>query len=350
MIHSTYFHRVQAETSTRFWINNPTLDEARKALNAGAVGCTTNPSYVSKLLASPADAAYVDRAIAMLIPYIPDNSQVAAIVQRLMVARLSELFMPLYDATAGKQGFVTIQGDPYDEIDAAKIVEDGLKNRIAGPNIMVKIPVTIPGIKAIKDFVKLDIPVMATEVMGLSQAVAIAEAYEEIAKQSGNTPPFFVTHITGILDDHFKRVIESQGIEISKDAVAWAGLSIAKKQYALYKDRQYQGLMIGGGARKLEDFTELVGLDMHITINWKGSAQTLLDIDGPVVSRAASYPGQKVIDELLKKLPDYRRAYEVDGMKPDEFYDYGGVELFRTSFMMGWNMLLDRIVTQRRRS
>ena len=51
-----YFHRVQAETPTRFWVNNPTLEQAKQALAEGAVGCTTNPSYVSKLFSSPEDS------------------------------------------------------------------------------------------------------------------------------------------------------------------------------------------------------------------------------------------------------------------------------------------------------
>jgi transaldolase len=41
----TYFHRVAKLTSTKFWINNVTREEARWALEAGACGCTQNPSY-----------------------------------------------------------------------------------------------------------------------------------------------------------------------------------------------------------------------------------------------------------------------------------------------------------------
>ena len=40
-----YFHRLHQETPTRLWINNPTLEEADLAIEAGAISCTTNPSY-----------------------------------------------------------------------------------------------------------------------------------------------------------------------------------------------------------------------------------------------------------------------------------------------------------------
>ena len=45
-----YFHRVQAQTATRFWINNVTRQEAKLAIEAGAVGCTQNPSFPYKML------------------------------------------------------------------------------------------------------------------------------------------------------------------------------------------------------------------------------------------------------------------------------------------------------------
>jgi len=106
--------------------------------------------------------------------------------------------------------------------------------------------------------------------------------------------------------------------------------------------------MIGGGARKLEDFTELVGGDLHITINWKGTADTLIEADGLVVSRIEDNLSEEEMQILKDRLPDYGRALEVDGMQVDEYYDYGGVELFRTSFQKGWNELLALIAERRR--
>jgi len=52
---SGYFARVSAETPTRLWINNPTDDELRMALAAGAIGCTTNPAYAGGLLTRAPD-------------------------------------------------------------------------------------------------------------------------------------------------------------------------------------------------------------------------------------------------------------------------------------------------------
>jgi transaldolase len=347
---SQYFHNVQKQTPTRFWINNPTLEQAKQAIAAGAKGCTTNPSYVSKLFASLDDYRCVLRSIDLLIPYEPNDSVIASKVQQMMVARLADLFLPLYKASEGREGLVTIQGDPFTETDTQSIIEEGLENRKIGENVCIKIPVTVWGIDAISTMVNHNIPTMATEVMGLSQVVSICETYQKASESSGATPPFYVTHITGILDDHFKNVIQKNQLEISPEAIKYAGLSIAKREYALMKERHYPGSMIGGGARKLEDFTELVGGDLAVTINWKGTAEVLLDLDRPVVPRIDSDLDDCYIDELKNTLPDYARSYAVDGMQPEEYYDFGAVVLFRNSFQKGWTQLLELISKRRKES
>lgn len=348
-MNTTYFHRVHAQTATRFWINNPTLEQAKKAIEEGAVGCTTNPSYVSKLFSSEEDMSFVLRTIDLLLPYEKNDSVVASKVQQVMVARLADVFLPLYEKSEGKVGLVTIQGDPFAETDTDLIIEEGLVNHTISKNICIKIPVTKWGIEAISAMVERNIPTMATEVMGLSQAVSICEAYQKASEESGFTPPFYVTHITGILDDHFKRVIKEQNLSIDDRLVRYAGLSIAKKQYEMLKDRNYPGIMMGGGARKLEDFTELVGGDLSITINYKGSAETLIEQDAEVVSRIEDNLDASEIEILKKELPDYQRALDIDGMQVDEYYDYGAVELFRTAFQGGWNELL-ALIQERRES
>jgi len=56
-----YFHRVAAQTTTRLWINNPTGEEADLAIEAGAIGCTTNPAYCARLLRN----IFVDEFLAL---------------------------------------------------------------------------------------------------------------------------------------------------------------------------------------------------------------------------------------------------------------------------------------------
>lgn len=54
----TYFQRVTQQTATRFWINNVTREQAKVAIEAGAVGCTQNPAYTWKMIDSPEERDY----------------------------------------------------------------------------------------------------------------------------------------------------------------------------------------------------------------------------------------------------------------------------------------------------
>lgn len=102
---STYFHRVHQQTKTRFWINNPTMEQAKRSIEEGAIGCTTNPSYVSKLFESEEDMRVVRRMIDLLLPpYEKDDSVLASKVQQMMVGRLADVFLPLYRASEELRG------------------------------------------------------------------------------------------------------------------------------------------------------------------------------------------------------------------------------------------------------
>jgi transaldolase len=70
---------------------------------------------------------------------------------------------------------------------------------------------------------------MATEIMGLSQAVSICEAYRETVTASEFSPIFHVTSITGILDDFFKFYVETNYIAVSTEALKFAGSPSPKR-------------------------------------------------------------------------------------------------------------------------
>src|SRR5512146_2532855 len=115
----SYFRRV-AETGTRFWINNPTLDEVEKALAAGAVNCTTNPAFCSRLLDS--DPASVHELIDRVVSEVEDDDVSAERVYGLAAQRVMAEFLSLYESSGHEQGFVTVQGDPRRDEDTDYIV------------------------------------------------------------------------------------------------------------------------------------------------------------------------------------------------------------------------------------
>ena len=340
---SGYFHRVTDETDTRLWINNPTIKETEMAIAAGAICCTTNPAYASKQIKRESEHDYCLQIIDEVIKETKDSKKAAVLVQRRLVKRILDKFLPLYEKNLGQFGFVSIQGDPYAEEDPNSIVSEALEDLKLSKNVIAKIPVTEAGLKAIETLIEMDIPIIATEVMAISQAIYVWELYQRVSKRTGKTPPFFTTHITGIFDDHLKKVVARDGIKISQDLLWQAGCIVARKQYKILKERKYPGLMLGGGARELHHFTEMIGSDMHITINWKGTADKLLETNPPVVYRMDTPAPDYVIDELLEKIPDFAKAYLEGGLEVSEFKDFGPVVLFRNSFTEGWDYLVRTI-------
>jgi transaldolase len=279
---------------------------------------------------------------------VQNNDEATDQVFQKLVQTILERFRPLFDAAPGGQGFVSMQGDPFRDDDPDHIVAEALRYRRLGPNVIAKIPVVEAGLQAIERLIPEDVPIIATEVMGLPQAVAVCELYRRVSRRSAKAPPFYVTHITGIFDEHLAKTVREAGTDIPADFLWQAGCIVARRQYQLLKERGYPGIMLGGGARDLHHFTEVVGSDMQVTINWKGTADRLIQQDPPVVWRMFTPAPPHVIQELLDKVPDFRKAYEETGMSVAEFKDFGPVQHFRAMFLRGWAFLREAVAGRRR--
>jgi transaldolase len=190
-------------------------------------------------------------------------------------------------------------------------------------------------------------PLNATEIMGLSQVIDVCEMYDKITAMTKKKPIMYYSLITGIYDEWLGKEVEKQGIDISPDVLYQAGMVIAKKVYKFVHDRGYQLGFIGGGVRGLQHFTEMVGGDVCITMNWRGHADKLLELDQPVVSRLFNPVQDHVLDELLAKVPAFCQAYMEDGLKVDEYEEYGPVMYFRDMFISAWENTL-KLIKERR--
>ncbi|MDR1506446.1 MAG: hypothetical protein LBI67_05025 [Treponema sp.] len=334
-----YFKRVQKLTATRYWINNPTRDQAKKAIECGAIGCTLNPSYMSKVLEEPCEKEFVLDKIKELVKAEKDNTAVAEKLQTFLVTTIAELFLPIHEATGGNQGMVSIQGDPFNE-NAGHIIEYGRHNASQLPNITPKVPVIPEGLKAIGVLLKDGISINSTEIFAVQQFLDVAETYNESVKGMKNPPTLFYSHIIGIFDEYLQNYVRDNNVNIVPDVLWQAGTAVAKKMEQIRVERGYKIRMISGGARGIHHFTEMVGAESCITINWTGASDLLLEQDPMVIQRFLQPAPYSVLDELVMKLPDFKKAYEAGAIKPDEYEDYGPVQLFFGSFRSGWKKVL----------
>jgi transaldolase len=385
-----YFLAVKEQTPTRLWVNNPTAEEMDLAIAAGAISMTSNPAYASALLRR--EPEFMERVInaawketvagrndAKLRPtnnppptppergaglsFFPSLSSLRSrdyggvgdgpgvgnnaelsfgadletameLANRQLIRRAAERFRPLFEESGGACGFVTIQGDPLKDHDVDWITAEALRYRELGPNVMPKIPVVAAGLEAIARLVAQNIPVCATEVFSLAQAVCACESYERAARPTGKFPPFFVTHITGIFDEYLQNTVREQKIELAPGVLDQAGCAVARREYQLIRERGYRAILLGGGVRHPRHFTELVGGEIHVTMNWNTIAETIQSGLAVIPRHAAATP-PAALAELSEKLPDFRKAFDLEGLSVAEFADYGPVRFFRDMFLKG---------------
>lgn len=343
---TSYFQRLHATTATRLWINNPTTEETHWALAQGAVSCTTNPTFGANLIRrEPAialpivDACCADHAGA-------DAAEVADHVQQRLAQRLLTAFAPVHAASDGRDGWVSIQGNPHADGDADGIIGEARRYRQLGPNFIAKIPAIPSGLAAIETLLAEGVPVIATEMFSLAQTRSMVDLVRRVTRDTGRAPVCYLTHITGIYDDYLQAVVKRDGITLDPGILAKAGRIVCRAVYRYLKDAQYPGILLGGGARQAYHFSDLVGGDMHITINWSTAAE-LLETAPPINDSIAEPTDERVLAELHDKLPDFRRAYDPDGLHEEEYAEFGPVQHFHNQFICGWDELVQTVSSRR---
>jgi transaldolase len=341
-----YFERVRAETGGRFWVNNPTSDEMDLALAHGAMGCTTNPGYGGNLVKRvPEEVLPVVRAA---LAESDDDEVVAELVQARLVGRICERFGPLYESTGGREGFVSIQGAPERDTVGADIVEAAETAWTIAPNATPKIPATIPGYEAFEYALRRGSQTIVTEVFSTAQVIETCERYLRVTAETGERPPFFMSPITGILGDHFKKLAARDGLDVPVAAMELAGVIVGRACYDIVAEREYPVTLLYGGARIELDFSGLIGGGMAATINWSTAAE-LIEHDRPAQVSVTDPADPDVVRVLSEAFPEMRQALEPDGLALEDFEQFGPVLHFRDAFIDGWNGVRAMIAEQRAR-
>lgn len=343
---ATYFQQLLAETPTRVWVNNPTIEEMDLALAQGARGSTTNPAYGGGLLRRAPDQ--ILPIIAQCVRESEDNLRAADLVQQRLVARIAERFRPLYDASGGTAGFVSIQGAPEADTDAGHIEHEAHEGHAIAPNVAPKIPATAPGLAAFEHLVAAGYPTIVTEVFSLAQFVETAERYLRVTAATGNRPPFFMSPITGIFGDHLKALADLEDLDVRASEMELAGVALSRECYRIAVEREYPVTLLCGGARIPLDLTGLVGGDLHATINWSTFADVMTSPE-PFAQGIDEPLDPEALGRLTETFEDFRRAMVLDGLTLEEYEAFGPVQHFRNNFIAGWTKVHEAVAEERAR-
>jgi transaldolase len=336
------------ETPTDYWNDSCAVEELAYAVERGATGATSNPTIVHEVLAKESEH-WVPR-VRQLAAENPTWSEVEltwALVEE-MVTRGAGVLLPVFEREGGRKGRLSAQLNPANYRDPDRMVEQAVRFDRLAPNILVKFPATAAGIVGIEEATYRGININATVSFTLPQALAVAEAVERALQRreregldnSRMTP--ICTLMIGRLDDWVKVLVERDDIALDPDAANWAGIAVFKRTYAIFRERGYRPRLLAAAYRHRLHWTELVGGDLAMTmphawqVRFNGSGITPQPrIDVPV--------DPATVEELLERVPDFLRAYEPDGMTPDEFEHFGASARTLRSFIKSYHDLMGAV-------
>jgi len=342
----SYFHRVAEMTPTEFWINTALQADLEYYLYQGAVGNTSNPTHIPTALSNDKNMWYPVIDDILKSNFELTNDEVANLVLQKITSRSLSMFKPLYNQSKGKHGYVAIQGNPFTNEDLKLVIKESEVFSKLGENVAVKIQSTESGIKAVEYLTGQGLNTICTKGFSVAQGIAMAEAYERGLNKTDAAPVCYVVNIAGILDDYLNEKIRELGMSIDLSYIRYAGVSMNRKLYQIFKKNNYKARLMFGGSRQPYHFTDLVGGDVAITIS-PSQAKPLIDENPPVVTRIDVETPSDIL-KVLEEIPDFCKAYYEDELYPSEFKDFGPCVKFQKACEEGYMKTLSIIESRRR--
>jgi len=321
-------HEMTQTMPTCLWNDSASIQELTYSIEHGATGATCNPVIVLGVLRKEM-SLWRDRIVALINEHpTATEEQIAWQLVREVSVKSAALLRPIFDGQGGKNGRLSIQTDPRLFRNSQAIVEQAVEFSRLAPNMIVKIPVTRAGIPAIEEATYRGVSINATVCFTLPQCVAVAEAVERGLRrreQEGNDIGSMgpvCTIMVGRLDDWLKVLVEKENIAIDPGYMEWAGVAVFKKTYQLFRKRGYRIRLLSAAFRNHMHWSELMGGDVVISPPYSWQLR-FNSSDIEVRSRIDDPVNPRIVDELSRKLGDFRRANSEDGLTIEEFDSFG---------------------------
>ena len=191
----------------------------------------------------------------------------------------------------------------------------------------MKIPATSVGVEAIEEATYRGVSVNVTVSFSVPQAIVTGEAIErgltrrEAEGKDVSTMGPVVTLMVGRLDDWMKDVAKRDRLFIDPGHLEWAGVAAFKRAYQEFNKRGLRARMLSAAFRNVMHWSEFVGGDVVVSPPFKWAK--LINDSGYKMEERMDIPVRDDIMNTLLSIPEFVRAYEPDGMTPDEFDTFG---------------------------
>ena len=141
-------------------------------------GITSNPTIFEKAITGSGD---YDEALRRELQRDPNQSSRELFFSLAIddIRAAAEALRPTHDATGGMDGMVSLEVSPdlAHDIDGTVREARELFARLNLPNVMIKVPGTVPGLHAVERLIAENINVNVTLLFSVERYVSVAEAY-----------------------------------------------------------------------------------------------------------------------------------------------------------------------------
>ena len=340
MCEQTYLSWFISDTPATWWHDSGDPAELARALELGAAGVTTNPVLSATALAHNRELWGKE-----IRDTTREGDPAETLAERLMgivVRYAAKQVLPQFQKTEGRSGYVCAQVNPLLAGERELMLAMGRRFSAWGPNIAVKLPATAAGLDVLEELIAEGTTVTSTVSFTVAQVLAAAERHREGVRRAqghGVTPGrCFAVIMIGRIDDYLREAAHDNAVEVAENDVRQAGLAITKRAYSIFRERGYSATLLVAALRGAHHMTELAGADLIMSIHPKSMPPFLAE--GLSRERRIDQAVPRQTIDRLAAMPEFRKAYEPEGLKPNEFVGYGVTQRTLSQFSeSGWKLI-----------
>jgi len=324
-------------------IQNGTLE---KLFCLGITGVTSNPSIFEKAVngSSIYDSSIQEPARAGKSP-----DEICNLITVQDIQSAADLLYDTYEATRGRDGYVSLEVNPDYAYDSGKTIDQARKiqEEVARPNLMIKVPGTREGCEAIRVLTREGININVTLLFSLEHYEASARAYTDGIRErlDSGVPAERICSVASVFISRVDTKVDKTLEDLKMDGLKGkAAVANAKMIYQKFKEIFYNGafgdlasrgaciqrVLWGSTSTKNPEYSdvkyvdELIGKDTINTLP-HSTLEAFLDHGSPRLTI------EEDLDQARQHL-DMLQQQGIDLNKTCDEIQKQGIDAFRVSF------------------
>lgn len=346
------------------WIDYLSRDSVRgggleRMILDGVAGVTSNPTIFQQAISG---SGLYDEQLQAVARAKEDPAEVFLDLAVADIRGACDLLLPVHERTDRRDGYVSLEVSPRLAYDAPATVAEATRlfELVERPNLMVKIPATVPGLAAMEEMIAAGHSINVTLIFSLNRYRAVAGSYlrglQRLVAAGGDpskvasVASFFVSRV----DTETDRRLEEVGREDLKGRLAVANAKLAYAAFEeIFSEEDWEFLTAKGAAKqrplwaststKNPDYPDTIYVDNLVgadTVNTLPVSTLEAVMDHAQIRPDAIRQGLEEARELLRELA----AAGIDYDDVTRTLEKEGVQKFADSF----DELLDGIENKSR--